>query len=90
MWPNHLSVFIQASLEKRIAREMKKKGITHDEALAIINEVDAARETFIKKYTDTSRYDTRNYQLVISMDELTEDGAVDLILRYIENTNNAQ
>ncbi len=90
MWPNHLSVFIQASLEKRIAREMKKKGITHDEALAIINEVDAARETFIKKYTDTSRYNTRNYQLVISMDELTEDGAVDLILRYIENTNNAQ
>ena len=41
------------------------------------------RENYVKKYTDTSRYDTRNYELVITMDRLSEDAAVELILDYI-------
>ena len=41
------------------------------------------RENYVKKYTGTSRYDTRNYQLVISADEKTEEEIADLILRYI-------
>ena len=32
-----------------------------------------------------SRYDTRNYQLVINMDEINEDEAVNLILAYIKS-----
>ena len=28
------------------------------------------RENYVKKYTGTSRYDTRNYDLVINMDDL--------------------
>jgi cytidylate kinase len=45
------------------------------------------RENYVNKFARTSRYDTRNYQLVLSMDELTEDDAVDLIMRYIQSTN---
>ena len=41
----------------------------------------------IKKYEDTSRYDARNYQLVISMDDLSEDDAVEVILDYINRTS---
>jgi cytidylate kinase len=37
----------------------------------------------VKKYTNTSRYDTRNYDLVISMDKMTEDNAVELIMDFI-------
>ena len=85
-WPNHLSIFIQASMEHRIERMMRKKNITEQKARDIIAKLDADRETYIKKYEDTSRYDTRNYQIVISMDDLTEDDAVEVIMQYINRT----
>ena len=86
-WPNHLSVFIQASMDYRIKRIMDRQNVSMDEARRIIAKIDATRETYIKKYEDTSRYDTRNYQLVISMDGLTEDDAAQIILDYINRTS---
>ena len=86
-WPNHLNIFIQASMEHRIARIMDHKGVSEEEARDIITKVDADRETFIKKYEDTSRYETRNYQLVISMDDIDEDDAVKVICCYIDCMN---
>ncbi len=52
--------------------------------------MDATREAYIKKYEDTSRYDTRNYQLVISMDGLSEDDAAEIILAYIDRSGKAE
>ena len=86
-WPNHLNVFIQASLQHRIERIMHKRGVSEAEARAIIKEMDESRETFIQKYDDTTRYDTRNYQLVITMDDMTPDAAADVIMTYIDNMN---
>ena len=86
-WPNHLNIFIQASMEHRVQRVMRRQNVSEKEAREIIAKLDASRETYIKKYEDTSRYDTRNYQLVISMDDLSEDDAVDVILTYIDRTN---
>ena len=86
-WPNHLSVFIQASMDYRIKRIMDRQNVSMDEARDIIAKIDATREAYIKKYEDTSRYDTRNYQLVISMDDLTEDDAAQIILDYINRTS---
>jgi cytidylate kinase len=82
-WPNHLNIFIQASMEHRIKRIMERQNVTEKEARAIIAKLDADRETYIKKYEDTSRYDTRNYQLVINMDDLSEDDAVAVIMEYV-------
>jgi hypothetical protein len=42
------------------------------------------RENYIKEFTKTSRYDTRNYDLVITADGKTEDQIVDIIMKYIE------
>lgn len=81
--PNHLNIFIEASMEHRIQRIMRKKNIMRQEAIDIINKVDKEREIFIHKYEDTSRYDTRNYHLIINMDELSEEGAADVIMSYI-------
>jgi cytidylate kinase len=86
-WPNHLNILIHASMENRVARIMKRQEVTEVQAREIIAKIDADRETFIKKYENTSRYDARNYQLVISMDELDEDDAVDLICDYIDHTS---
>jgi len=84
--PNHLSIFIQAPMEQRIDRIMKRKNISHAEAEKIIMEVDHMRENYVQKYTGTSRYDTRNYDLVISMAGQTEDSVVDLLMRYIQQS----
>jgi cytidylate kinase len=86
-WPNHLNIFIQASMEHRVQRVMRRQNVSEKEACEIIAKLDASRETYIKKYEDTSRYDTRNYQLVISMDDLSEDDAVDVIMSYIDRTS---
>ena len=81
--PNHLSVLIQASMPHRIERVMRKQNMTEDEASKTIEKVDKMRENYVQKYTGTSRYDTRNYDLVISMENIKEDDAVDIIMDYV-------
>ncbi|MBP3778376.1 MAG: cytidylate kinase-like family protein [Prevotella sp.] len=86
--PNHLSILIQASMDYRVSRLMKKQSISAEEARKIIDEVDEGRENYVKKYTGSSRYDTRNYQLVINVDGHTEDEIVEMILMYIGTSGN--
>ena len=81
--PNHLSILIQASMDYRIERVARKQNMTEDEARKTIERVDKMRENYVKKYTGTSRYDTRNYQLVISADGKTEEEMADMIMQYI-------
>lgn len=81
--PNHLNIFIQATMPFRLERVMRKQNMTEEEARKIIEKVDKMRENYIKKYTKTSRYDTRNYDLVITADGKTEDEIVELILKFI-------
>ena len=81
--PNHLSILITAPLEQRIQRLMRKRGLTEEEARKTIEKIDEARENYIKKYTGTSRYDSRNYDLVINMEGKTEEQIANLILMYI-------
>ena len=81
--PNHLSILIQAPLEHRIQRIMSKQDLSREEAEKVIKKVDEMRETYVKKYTGTSRYDTRNYDLVFNMEGKNEDEIVELILQYI-------
>ena len=81
--PNHLSIFIQAPMEHRIQRIMGKQNLSHEEAEKVIKKVDEMRESYVKKYAGISRYDTRNYDLVINMEGKTEDEVVELILKFI-------
>ena len=85
--PNHLSILIQASMPHRVKRVANKQNLTEEEARKAIDRVDKMRENYVNKYTHSSRYDTRNYDLVISMDGMTEDNAVDIIMDYIKHTS---
>ena len=80
---NRLNILIQASMESRLKRVMAKQGISEKEAKKIIKEVDETREEYMKNNAHTSRYDTRNYDLVIKMDGKTEEEAANVILAYI-------
>ena len=81
--PNHVSILIQAPMESRIKRVMRRQNKSEEEAKEAIKKVDKMREEYVKNYAHTSRYDTRNYDLVINMEGKTEEEAVDLILKYI-------
>ena len=81
--PNHVSIFIQASMAHRIQRIMRKQNMTEEEARKTIEKVDKMRENYVKRCTGTSRYDTRNYDLVISADGKTEDEIVEIIMKFI-------
>jgi len=82
--PNRLSVLIQASMENRIDRVMRKQGLSREEAEKTIKRIDKMRENYVTKYCGVSRYDTRNYDLVINSDGKTEDEVADLICAFIE------
>ena len=82
--PNHLHVLVTASKANRVRRVMTKQGLTEEAAAALIEDIDTKRENYIKRYTGTSRYDARNYDLVINMDQLAdEESAADIILQFI-------
>ena len=82
-YPNSLNVLIQASMEYRMNRVMAKQNLSEKEARKVIKEVDQSREEYLKNNAQTSRYDTRNYDLVIKMDGKTEEEAVNVILAFI-------
>lgn len=82
--PNHLNIFIQASMLSRMARVAREQKMSKEQARLVIEKVDKMRENYVNEYTGTSRYDARNYQLVLSMDELTEEAAVEIILTFIK------
>ena len=82
-YPNSLNVLIQASMEYRMNRVMAKQNLSEKEARKVIKEVDQSREEYLKNNAQTSRYDTRNYDLVIKMDGKTEEDAVKVIMAFI-------
>lgn len=82
--PNKLDIFIQSSFSNRVSRVMERQGKNAEEAEKIIRRVDEMRENYVQRYTSTSRYDSRNYDLVLNVDDLSSDEAVDIILAYIK------
>jgi cytidylate kinase len=82
--PNSVKIFIQSAKEKRLAHIMEKQNLSRDKAEKIMQKVDEGRENYTKKFSGTSRYDTRNYDLIINVANMTTDEAVDLILKYID------
>ena len=82
--PNKLDVFITASRENRIKRIVRKQHLTETEAETIMDSIDESRDNYVKRFTGNSRYDSRNYDLVINSDDHTEEEIVDIILAYIK------
>ena len=81
--PNRLNVFITAPDASRVRRVMEKQGLPEESATALIRDIDAARENYIRRFTGADRYDSRNYDLVINAAGHTEEQVADLILSYL-------
>jgi len=71
--PDAIRIFLIANMEHRVERMMKKRNLDEKEAREKIEELDKARENFTKTFADVSRYDARNYDLVINVTPFTTD-----------------
>lgn len=84
--PNKFDVFIRASGQSRIDRVVRKQDLTPEQAKVLIDSIDESRENYVKRICGRSRYDSRNYDLVLNMDHIaSEDAAVDIILSCLSS-----
>ena len=81
--PNKVDIFITASKEARIKRVMDKQNMSREDAIELIQKIDEGRDNYVKRFTGLSRYDMRNYDLILDMNSLTEDEATEKILAFI-------
>lgn len=82
--PNCFKILIESSMETRVVRLVKRQNVTEDQALETIKKVDEGRENYTKKFAGTSRYDARNYDLVLNVSHLSEEQAVDVIYSVLK------
>lgn len=65
--PGAFKVFLMADRPFRRDKVARRLNINEGSADALINKVDEARENFTKTFSGKSRYDARNYDLVLNV-----------------------
>ena len=83
--PNAFKVFLIADRAFRRDNVARRLNINDGSADALIDKVDRARETFTLTLSVKSRYDARNYDLVLNVTGLQPDKAATLIADCVTN-----
>lgn len=81
--PDAIHLLIIADRDARIARIAKKQNLSADEAARVVDEVDRARDTFVKNIAGSSRHDARNYLACINVTGLEPVGVADFLAEQI-------
>ena len=86
--PDTIKIFLIADMEHRMNRIMEKYKLDEEGARKLIDDIDKARENYTKTFAGISRYDARNYDLVINVTPFTTDQvaqflAYNLRLKYM-------
>ncbi len=82
--PHVLKVRIVGDLEARVADEVKREGISADEAREIILRDDAERRKWALYLYGADSWDATLYDLVIHLKTISVDGAVSIITQALE------
>ena len=83
-YPNAISVFIHADLEKRIPRIMRLYNLKEDKAKDVILKTDKKRASYYNYYSNKKWGEAKGYSLSIDSGLLGVDGSIQLIKDYIE------
>lgn len=78
--PDAFRVMLIADLKFRRENVARRLNISEGEADALINKVDRERENYTQTFAGRSRYDARNYDLVLNVANLNADDVAQLIL----------
>jgi len=71
--PDAMRLLIIANPECRIKRLMERQNVNEQGAREIMERADKARENYTKAFAGTSRYDARNYDMVLNVSGFTTD-----------------
>lgn len=72
--PNMLSIFICGNQQAKVGRVMEKKGLSAEEAIEEIKEVDRSRKSYHNYYCETKWGDARGYDMTVKSDVLGFEG----------------
>ncbi len=81
--PDAIHLFIIADRDIRIRKVAERQHIDEEAAAKYIDETDNVRETFTKYFADVSRYDARNYDLVINVSRFTPETVADSLAENV-------
>lgn len=81
--PNVVSVYLDASYEFRIKREMERQGITEPEAERYVDHLDRYRNAYYLYHTGRQWKNPRNYDLCLDTESLGLNNCAKLIEEYI-------
>lgn len=71
--PNAMRILIIANPECRVKRLMERQNVDEKGAREIMERADKARENYTKSFAGVSRYDARNYDMVLNVSGFTTD-----------------
>ena len=83
-YPNAFKVFLIADKPFRRDKVARRLNINEGSADQLINKVDEARETFTKTFSDKSRYDARNYALVVNVTGLEPEEIAQFVAECVK------
>lgn len=83
-YPNIVSLFIYADMDKRVRRVAVRHGITDAKAKEAIIKTDKQRASYYNYYTNKRWGDIGSYDLCINSSVLGVDGTVDILRKFIE------
>ena len=91
-WKDCFSVFVHADIDCRISRIAAKHNKSPKEARDMINKTDKSRASYYNYYSSKKWGEAKSYDLCIDSGLVGIDGAIELILKFIElkekNQNN--
>lgn len=83
-FPNAISIYIHADLEKRIPRIMRLYNLKEEKAKEVIIKTDKKRSSYYNYYSNKKWGEAKEYDLTIDSGVLGVDGTMQLIKDYIE------
>lgn len=84
---NVINCFIHAPLEARVLRTCQRENVWPEEAQRIIKKTDKARADYSAHFTEWIWGDAQRYHLSLDTGILLIDGAVDVIINFLETVN---
>ena len=88
-FPNVVNVFVHAPMEKRIERIVQRHGIDREKAEKLIRKTDKDRANYYNNFTEQKWGASKYYDLSINSGKTGIDGAVKLILDFVEINKDA-
>lgn len=83
--PNCFNIFVHAPLEARIARVMKRDGITHEAAEEACRRIDADRRDYVRTYSGHEWGQVEDYDLAVDSSIVDTDVIASMVANIIND-----